>query len=434
MCYSQYRSLEGIELLSQVLFNNGYIPYTNQPESVRIEIGMRVRYQYAKNIWKTGLVIVKGKNPKTNEIVYRLDNQENPKAVYTRSQIYPCQYGLWTGEEDVASRRVILDAFNNDNNKYGQRCLIIMITQAGAEGISLFNVRQVHILEPYWNNIRIRQVIGRARRIRSHINLPEDQQNVTVFKYDIKFAQHHKQDPKQQNITWLKDLIEKVGFDNIKPLFSRLYNVNELSETFLSDINQTTQNAINKDDLLTADEILTKISLEKDKIYEHFTNIMKQTSIDCEFNKDDNIKSDPSLSDLECYQNITNMQTDPYMYNYKQGYTMLTQPSTSTALTIAPPITQLIDIDFPFKNPVDNTKIVNLTVTSSLGANQSIPSTFKDKLAFIKPDMNVYKFDKTLKSIIDKDKPIGKTIEVTKSDGTKAISVKFTDDYKNSLK
>ena len=52
-----------------------------------------------------------------------------------------------------------------------------------SEGISLMNVRQVHILEPYWNHIRIKQVIGRAIRICSHRYLPMNERKVDVFRY-----------------------------------------------------------------------------------------------------------------------------------------------------------------------------------------------------------------------------------------------------------
>ena len=71
---------------------------------------------------------------------------------------------------------------------YGQQCVLLLATQSGAEGISLKCVRQVHIMEPYLNNVRIEQVIGRARRIASHVKLPKDQRNVTVFKYIIKLC------------------------------------------------------------------------------------------------------------------------------------------------------------------------------------------------------------------------------------------------------
>ena len=38
-------------------------------------------------------------------------------------------------------------------------------------------------MEPYWHPVRINQVIGRARRICSHSDLPQDLQDVKVFMY-----------------------------------------------------------------------------------------------------------------------------------------------------------------------------------------------------------------------------------------------------------
>jgi hypothetical protein len=60
-----------------------------------------------------------------------------------------------------------------------------MISPAGAEGINLNNVRQVHIMEPYWNEVRIEQVIGRALRFCQHKDLPQDERKVDVFRYKV---------------------------------------------------------------------------------------------------------------------------------------------------------------------------------------------------------------------------------------------------------
>ena len=40
---------------------------------------------------------------------------------------------------------------------------------------------RVHIMEPYWNLVRLNQVIGRAARICSHIKLPLEERNVSVY-------------------------------------------------------------------------------------------------------------------------------------------------------------------------------------------------------------------------------------------------------------
>ena len=104
-------------------------------------------------------------------------------------------------------RRAILDVCASRDNMFGQKCMIFLTTQSGAEGISLFFVRQVHIMEPYWNNVRIEQVIGRSRRIKSHILLPEDQQNVKIFSYIIKYSES------QLNGSWIEELSpEQIEF------------------------------------------------------------------------------------------------------------------------------------------------------------------------------------------------------------------------------
>ena len=48
-------------------------------------------------------------------------------------------------------------------------------------GLNLKNVRQVHIMEPYWQPVLIEQVIGRAVRTESHISLPKKDRNVEFF-------------------------------------------------------------------------------------------------------------------------------------------------------------------------------------------------------------------------------------------------------------
>jgi hypothetical protein len=75
--------------------------------------------------------------------------------------------------------------FNTKENKLGDVIKIIMISPAGAEGINLKNCRQVHIMEPYWNEGRIEQVIGRAIRQCHHVDLPMSERTVDVFRYKM---------------------------------------------------------------------------------------------------------------------------------------------------------------------------------------------------------------------------------------------------------
>lgn len=75
------------------------------------------------------------------------------------------------------------DRFNEPENKYGKIIKIFLLSPAAAEGLSLFNVRQVHIFEPYWHEVRILQMIGRGIRQCSHKDLPMNERHVDIFRY-----------------------------------------------------------------------------------------------------------------------------------------------------------------------------------------------------------------------------------------------------------
>lgn len=93
------------------------------------------------------------------------------------------RYMEYSGEIDKEQRKKLLDIFNNKDNIKGDIAKIIMISPAGAEGLSLLNTRQVHIIEPYWHEARIEQMIGRAVRLCSHVDLPIKERYVDIFRY-----------------------------------------------------------------------------------------------------------------------------------------------------------------------------------------------------------------------------------------------------------
>lgn len=95
------------------------------------------------------------------------------------------KYGFveFHGSIKFDARYAAMREFNKPTNKYGDEVKIIMISPAGSEGLNLRNVRQVHIVEPYWNEVRITQMIGRAIRACSHSDLPMNERNLVVFRY-----------------------------------------------------------------------------------------------------------------------------------------------------------------------------------------------------------------------------------------------------------
>lgn len=87
------------------------------------------------------------------------------------------------GIKDISERRKYVHLYNEQNNKDGKLIKIMMISPAGSEGITLYSVRQVHLMEPYWNEVRMIQMIGRAVRACSHRYLPMQDRHVDVFRY-----------------------------------------------------------------------------------------------------------------------------------------------------------------------------------------------------------------------------------------------------------
>jgi hypothetical protein len=165
LVYSQFRTAEGIGIFSLVLEKNGF-----------------ARFRIKKN----------------NFNIWEIDIPEVDEGKPT--------YALYTGTETSEEKEMIRHIYNGEwdqipdsignvlkskyrNNNMGEVIKVFMITSSGSEGINLRNTRYVHIMEPYWHPVRLEQVIGRARRICSHKDLPKALQTVEVFVYIMIFSE-----------------------------------------------------------------------------------------------------------------------------------------------------------------------------------------------------------------------------------------------------
>jgi len=92
-------------------------------------------------------------------------------------------FAIFSGDTPENLRKEILSIYNLPENKNGDLLRVLLATATAAEGINLKNVRQVHIVEPYWHANRLDQVIGRAIRTGSHSTLPKKDREVQTFIY-----------------------------------------------------------------------------------------------------------------------------------------------------------------------------------------------------------------------------------------------------------
>jgi len=124
--------------------------------------------------------------------LFKRENDRNPrhKAViysnYIESGLKPYEellkrdgvpYGVFTGEQKRAERDEMVKKYNRNELK------ALLISSAGGEGLDLKGTRQLQILDPHWNNEKLRQVAGRAIRYQSHAHLPEEEQHVVIQKF-----------------------------------------------------------------------------------------------------------------------------------------------------------------------------------------------------------------------------------------------------------
>ena len=144
------------------------------------------------------------------------------------------RFAIWSGDEDVTYKEEIKSVFNLKQNLNGSKLKIILGSSSIKEGVSFAGVRQVHILDPYWNLPRLEQVIGRASRFCSHKDLELEKRNVKVYIYL----------------------------------------------------------ATAKDGTETVDEYIHKLSLKKNKLVNEFELAVKEAAIDCYLNETANMDKD----------------------------------------------------------------------------------------------------------------------------------------------
>ena len=86
-------------------------------------------------------------------------------------------FAVYDGDTAFADRTSIMQQFDRDAFR------VLLMTSAGAEGLNTKRVMQVHVMEPFWHNVRLEQVVGRARRATSHVDLPPEKRVVKIWVY-----------------------------------------------------------------------------------------------------------------------------------------------------------------------------------------------------------------------------------------------------------
>jgi len=170
----QIMNSNGIVLIYSQFIDGGLIPMALALE----ELGFTRFGTKASNLFKT--LPHKQIDSKTLLTKEQMENKED---------FSPATYTMITGEKAL-SPDIVYDLKNltDEDNKSGKKIKVVLISMTGTEGIDFKNLRQVHILEPWYNLSLIEQIIGRAVRTCSHKLLPFIERNVEIFLYGTIFS------------------------------------------------------------------------------------------------------------------------------------------------------------------------------------------------------------------------------------------------------
>ena len=178
------------------------------------------------------------------------------------------KYAIISGEIDTIDRENIQKVLNSPENINGDIIKVLLISKTGAEGLDLKGVRQVHIMEPYWDKAREDQVKSRGIRLGSHSHLPPDQRNVQPYLY-ISVA----------NKSMFEGMVHRADKDKLKK-----------SDDTVELVKPTRHSDTKLIETETIDEQFHRKAVVNYKINMSFRTLLQEVSIECAFNNYKNCK------------------------------------------------------------------------------------------------------------------------------------------------
>ncbi|MEO0236659.1 MAG: helicase-related protein [candidate division WOR-3 bacterium] len=200
-------------------------------------------------------------------------------------QFRQANYVIFSGRENVNPRE--MDAINDPENKDGQNIKVVIGTRVSGEGVDFKMVREVHIVDPWHNNTRMYQVIGRAARHCSHILLNEENREVVVYRYCSSPPDLFYHLYPSQSLSILDQIDAKWNQLVVKPS-ELVFNQFHLPPFTLKQLLTET----------TDEKIYRRIE-RKDKFVKKVERILKEMAVDCALNRNINIFDNQLKKDVD---------------------------------------------------------------------------------------------------------------------------------------
>lgn len=165
------RKSEGIIMIYSQWIDSGLVPMALALE----EMGFT---KYGSENYTKPLL----KNPAEPIDSITMKTKQDLSITAPEHSFHQAKYVMITGDISYSPNNdADIKYLNQPKNKDGKYVKVVLISKAAAEGIDFKNIRQIHIMEPWYNMNRIEQIIGRGVRNYSHCLLPFEKRNVEIF-------------------------------------------------------------------------------------------------------------------------------------------------------------------------------------------------------------------------------------------------------------
>lgn len=210
-------------------------------------------------------------------------NKKYYKDLLDKGTFKQAKYIYLTGT-DVNKKQLndLIEQTRSNENLDGKNILVVLASDVITQGVSFFNVRQMHIMSPWWNFSKIEQITGRGMRNLSHKNLPEAQRNITVYLHIgvIDKSKASRDDYIQNHIITLDEYIYKVAFEKKKQTARLEYEIKKNSIDCALNFNSNTFLGLSTDDIYIEDSIgnIRNIKID-DKDYSFECDLQKCSTL-----------------------------------------------------------------------------------------------------------------------------------------------------------
>ena len=133
------------------------------------------------------------------------------------------KYIVLTSDISEAEIDRLIALVKSNGNTEGAQVRVVIASKIVSEGVDFRFIRQVHILDPWWNMSRIEQVSGRGLRNCSHATLPFDDQNCTIYYHIARtgdgtecfdeYTYRTKVEPKAMKVARVRKVLAESAMD-----------------------------------------------------------------------------------------------------------------------------------------------------------------------------------------------------------------------------